>query len=381
MRKKIVCLILGITLMGAALAGCGNEDATSATSASSTTSTTSATSATSATSQSEGESGTQTTETEGEAVPGESIQTNGGEVISLASLEHQDATSDTVVYFTSDISPEAMVAAYDALGTGLTGENIAVKLSTGEPPASNYLDPDLIVDLVQQVKGTIVENNTAYGGQRSGTAMHYQVAEDHGFTDIADFVVLDEDGSTSLPVEGGTQLTENLVGAHFPEYDGYLVLSHFKGHAMAGFGGAIKNISIGMASREGKCLIHTAGESHTSPWGGEQDPFTESMAEAGKSVVDALDGNILYVSVMNHLSIDCDCDGNPAEPDMHDIGILASTDPVALDQACVDLVYASQDDTESLIDRMESRNAVHVLEHGEDIGLGSRTYQMVSIDG
>ena len=381
MRKKIVCLILGITLMGAALAGCGNEDATSATSASSTTSTTSATSATSATSQSEGESGTQTTETEGEAVPGESIQTNGGEVISLASLEHQDATSDTVVYFTSDISPEAMVAAYDALGTGLTGENIAVKLSTGEPPASNYLDPDLIADLVQQVKGTIVENNTAYGGQRSGTAMHYQVAEDHGFTDIADFVVLDEDGSTSLPVEGGTQLTENLVGAHFPEYDGYLVLSHFKGHAMAGFGGAIKNISIGMASQEGKCLIHTAGESHTSPWGGEQDPFTESMAEAGKSVVDALDGNILYVSVMNHLSIDCDCDGNPAEPNMHDIGILASTDPVALDQACVDLVYASQDDTESLIDRMESRNAVHVLEHGEDIGLGSRTYQMVSIDG
>lgn len=381
MRKNIVCLILGTALLGATLAGCGNEDATSATSASSTTSTTSATSATSATSQSEGESGTQTTETEGEAVPGESIQTNGGEVISLASLEHQDSTSDTVVYFTSDISPEAMVAAYDALGTGLTGENIAVKLSTGEPPASNYLDPDLIVDLVQQVKGTIVENNTAYGGQRSGTAMHYQVAEDHGFTDIADFVVLDEDGSTSLPVEGGTQLTENLVGAHFPEYDGYLVLSHFKGHAMAGFGGAIKNISIGMASQEGKCLIHTAGESHTSPWGGEQDPFTESMAEAGKSVVDALDGNILYVSVMNHLSIDCDCDGNPAEPNMHDIGILASTDPVALDQACVDLVYASQDDTESLIDRMESRNAVHVLEHGEDIGLGSRTYQMVSIDG
>lgn len=380
MRKNIVCLILGTALLGATLAGCGNEDATSATSASSTTSTTSATSATSATSQSEGESGTQTTETEGEAVPGESIQTNGGEVISLASLEHQDATSDTVVYFTSDISPEAMVAAYDALGTGLTGENIAVKLSTGEPPASNYLDPDLIVDLVQQVKGTIVENNTAYGGQRSGTAMHYQVAEDHGFTDIADFVVLDEDGSTSLPVEGGTQLTENLVGAHFPEYDGYLVLSHFKGHAMAGFGGSIKNISIGMASQEGKCLIHTAGESHTSPWGGEQDPFTESMAEAGKSVVDALDGNILYVSVMNHLSIDCDCDGNPAEPNMHDIGILASTDPVALDQACVDLVYASQDDTESLIDRMESRNAVHVLEHGEDIGLGSRTYQMVSID-
>ena len=184
-----------------------------------------------------------------------------------------------------------------------------------------------------------MENNTAYGGQRASTAMHYQVAEDHGFTEIADFVVLDEDGSVSLPAEGGTRLSENLVGAHFPEYDGYLVLSHFKGHAMAGFGGAIKNISIGMASQEGKCLIHTAGESHTSPWGGEQDPFTESMAEAGKSVVDALD------------------------------------------QACVDLVYASQDDTASLIERMESRNAVHVLEHGEEIGLGSRSYQMVSIDG
>ena len=369
MRKKIVCLILGITLLGSLLAGCRNEDTAPAPP------------------QQEEESGTQeeesvteVTEAAGEMLSGESIQTNGGETISLASLEHQDETSDTIVYYTSDISPEAMVAAYDALGTELTGESIAVKLSTGEPPASNYLDPDLIADLVHQVNGTIVENNTAYGGQRSSTAMHYQVAEDHGFTDIADFVVLDEDGSVSLPVEGGAQLSENLVGARFPEYDGYLVLSHFKGHAMAGFGGAIKNISIGMASQEGKCLIHTAGESHTSPWGGEQDPFTESMAEAGKSVVEALDGNILYISVMNHLSVDCDCDGNPAEPDMHDIGILASADPVALDQACVDLVYASQDDTESLINRMESRNAVHVLEHGEDIGLGSRTYQMVSID-
>ena len=311
---------------------------------------------------------------------GVEIATNGGEIISVSSLEHQDETAESVVYYTSQITPDAMVAIYQALGDGLSGENIAVKLSTGEPPASNYLDPALIADLVSLVDGTIVENNTAYGGQRSSTAMHYQVAEDHGFTEIADFVVLDEDGSVTLPVEGGTQLTENLVGAHFPEYDGYLVLSHFKGHAMAGMGGAIKNISIGMASQEGKCLIHTAGESHTSPWGGEQDPFLESMAEAGKSVMDALDGNMLFVSVMNHLSVDCDCNGNPAEPDMHDIGILASADPVALDQACVDLVYASQDDTASLIERMESRNAYHVLEHGEDIGLGSRTYRLVSID-
>ena len=284
------------------------------------------------------------------------------------------------MYFTSDISSQALVDIYAALGTELIGDKIAVKLSTGEPPASNYLDPALIAELVRQVNGTIVENNTAYGGQRSGTAMHYQVAEDHGFTAIADFVVMDEDGSVSLPVEGGTRLTENLVGAHFPEYDGYLVLSHFKGHAMAGFGGAIKNISIGLGSQEGKCLIHTAGASRTSPWGGEQDPFTESMAEAGKSVVDALDGNILYISVMNRLSIDCDCDGNPSEPDMHDIGILASTDPVALDQACVDLIYASKDDTASLIERMESRNAIHVLEHGEEIGLGTRTYRLVNCD-
>ena len=186
-------------------------------------------------------------------------------MIALSALEHRDESAEATVYYTSDISPEAMVALYDALGVELTGDRIVVKLSTGEPPASNYLDPNLIADLVHQVNGTIVENNTAYGGQRASTAMHYQVAEDHGFTAIADFVVLDEDGSVSLPVEGGTRLTENLVGAHFPEYDGYLVLSHFKGHAMAGFGGAIKNISIGMASSEGKCLIHTAGESRTSP--------------------------------------------------------------------------------------------------------------------
>lgn len=312
--------------------------------------------------------------------PGVEIATNGGEIIPISSLEHQNETADSTVYYTSEITPEAMVQIYQALGDGLSGQNVAVKLSTGEPPASNYLDPELIADLVGMVDGTIVENNTAYGGQRSSTEMHYQVAADHGFTEIADFVVMDEDGSVSLPVNGGTQLSENLVGAHFPEYDGYLVLSHFKGHAIAGMGGAIKNISIGMASQEGKCLIHTAGESHTSPWGGEQDSFLESMAEAGKSVMDALDGNMLFISVMNRLSVDCDCDGNPAEPDMHDIGILASADPVALDQACVDLIYASQDDTASLIKRMESRNAYHVLEHGEEIGLGSRTYHLVSID-
>lgn len=304
----------------------------------------------------------------------------GGEVgLSYTHELHQVENGESTVYMTTEISPEAMMKIYEALGTSVSGDNIAVKLSTGEPPASNYLDPNLIKDVVQSVGGTIVECNTAYGGSRSETAMHYQVAEDHGFTEIADVVIMDENGSVTIPVEGGTHLTENYVGAHFPEYDGFLVLSHFKGHAMAGFGGAIKNISIGLGSVEGKCMIHTAGNSHTSPWGGEQNAFLESMAEAGKSVVDAVDGNILYISVMNHLSIDCDCNGNPAESDIHDIGILASADPVALDQACVDLIYQAEG-REALVSRMESRNAERVLEHGEEIGLGNRSYRLISID-
>ena len=305
----------------------------------------------------------------------------GGEVeLSYTHEQHEQENKGSTVYMTAEITPEALMEIYTALGTGLEGNQTAVKLSTGEPPASNYLDPNLIKELVQSVNGTIVECNTAYGGSRSETAMHYQVAEDHGFTEIADVVIMDEDGSATIPVEGGTHLKENYVGAHFPEYDGFLVLSHFKGHAMAGFGGAIKNISIGIGSAEGKCLIHTAGSSHDSPWGGEQNAFLESMAEAGKSVVDALDGNILFINVMNHLSIDCDCDGNPAEPDIHDIGILASADPVALDQACVDLIYQAEG-REALVSRMESRNAELVLEHGEEIGLGSRSYQLKRIDG
>ena len=285
-----------------------------------------------------------------------------------------------IVYMTTDISPEGLMAVYNALNWSPTGD-VAVKLSTGEPPASNYLRPELIADLVQSVDGTIVECNTAYGGSRAETAMHYQVAEDHGFTAIADFQIQDENGSMTIPVEGGTRLMENYVGAAFADYDSYLVLSHFKGHSMAGYGGAIKNISIGLGSSEGKAWIHSGGTSRTNAWGGEQDAFLEAMAEAGKSVSDYL-GNgdcIVYINVMNRLSVDCDCDGNPAEPDMHDIGILASTDPVALDQACIDLVYSAQDG-HSLINRIESRNGLHTLEYAEAIGLGSRTYELVSID-
>ena len=300
-----------------------------------------------------------------------------GNAAASSAADGQSGETDTpVVYMTTDISSDGLMTIYQALAASPSGK-IAVKLSTGEP-GSNYIRTDLIGELVQTLEGTIVECNTAYGGSRANTAMHYQVAEDHGYTAIADVDIMDEDGSMTLPVTGGDNLTENYVGAHFADYDYYVVLSHFKGHAMAGFGGAIKNISIGIASSEGKSHIHSGGTGG-SMWGGDQDAFLESMAEAGKSVVDYLDGKILYINVMNRLSVDCDCDGSPAEPDMHDIGILASYDPVALDQACVDLVYGAEDG-QFLIDRIESRNGLHTLEQAEKIGLGSREYELVNID-
>lgn len=287
-----------------------------------------------------------------------------------------------MVYFTSDISAEGLSEVYNALGWTPVGK-VAVKVSTGEPPASNYLRPELIKDVVQSINGTIVECNTAYSGSRDETSEHYKVAEEHGFTAIADFQLLDENGSMTLPVNGGSVLDENYVGAAFDDYGSYLILSHFKGHAMAGYGGAIKNISIGLASSEGKSWIHSGG-TRKSGFSGKQDAFLEAMAEAGKSVSDHL-GNgerIVYVNVMNRLSIDCDCNGNPREPDIHDIGILASTDPVALDQACIDLIYEQKDgDGASFVNRVESLNGLHTLEHAEEIGLGSRTYTLVDIDG
>lgn len=298
--------------------------------------------------------------------------------------ENQDiqesADKVSTVYFTSDITPEGLRKVYEQLQWTPEGK-VAVKLSTGEPPASNYLDPELIKELVQSVEGTIVECNTAYDGSRAETAMHMQVAKDHGFTSIAEVDILDAEGSVSLPVEGGTRLQENLVGAHFENYDSYLVLSHFKGHAMAGFGGAIKNISIGLGSREGKSLIHTSGESNSSPWGGDQTGFTESMAEAGKSVSDYLNQgeNIVYINVLNNISIDCDCDGNPAEPDIHDIGIVASTDPVAIDQASIDLAFTAEG-SEALQNRVAERAGLHTLEHAQEIGLGNRAYELVDMD-
>lgn len=285
------------------------------------------------------------------------------------------------VFFTKDISPAGIMAVYNALGREASGK-VAVKLSTGEAGNTHYLSPALIAELVRKVSGTIVECNTVYGGSRSSTAMHMQVAEDHGFTKIAAVDIMDSEGDIELPVTGGKHLKFDAVGSHFKDYDFCLVLTHFKGHAMGGFGGAIKNISIGIASSRGKAIIHAAGnENARNIWATDQDSFLESMAEAAKAVSDYLGKGkrIMYISVMNHLSVDCDCDGSPAAPDMHDIGILGSLDPVALDQACVDLVYKAPDG-KSLIRRMESRHGIHTLEHAEEIGLGSRAYDLVSID-
>lgn len=311
---------------------------------------------------------------------GLSLTTNEGDVISFTSLEHcTREQAAPAVWFTREISAEALVQAYQALGWAPAGK-VAIKLSTGEPPASNYLRPDLVAGLVQLVNGTIVECNTAYGGSRSSTESHRQVAEEHGFAAIAQVDIQDAEGSMTLPVEGGARLQENHVGASFGAYDDYVVLSHFKGHSMAGYGGAIKNISIGLASREGKQWIHSGGTGGNM-WSGEQGAFLEAMADAGKSVSDALDHGtrIVYLNVMNRLSVDCDCDGNPAEPEMADIGILASTDPVAVDQACIDLVYAAPDH-QALTNRIESRNGIHTLESAEAIGLGSRTYRLEVLD-
>ena len=302
----------------------------------------------------------------------------GDSVTAVFSLSVANAAP--VVYMTRDVSPTGLLRAYQALNWEPTGKT-AVKLSTGEPPNSNYLRPELIKDLVQLVNGTIVECNTAYGGSRASSAMHKQVAADHGFTAIADFDLMDEDGEKEIPVTDGVRLNRAIVGKHIDDYDSFLILSHFKGHAMAGFGGAIKNVAIGMSSASGKVLVHTAGERTT---GGifyrNQDAWLEALPEMVAGVRDYVGAeNIVYVNVMNRLSVDCDCDGNPSEPDMRDIGILASYDPVALDQACVDLVYAAADGA-SLIARMERQHGIRALEHGEEIGLGNRDYHLISVD-
>ena len=294
----------------------------------------------------------------------------------------QEKTANPKVYLTRTITPEALVRIYEALGREATGR-VAVKLSTGEPGGHHFLQPALVAPLVRKVGGTIVECNTAYGGGRARTADHLKAAADHGFTAIAAVDIMDAEGETALPVEGGRHLAEDYVGKNFLNYDFTVVLSHFKGHAMGGFGGAIKNLSIGIASSAGKAWIHSAGKTKNAAemWSAlpPQDDFLESMAEAAKAVADHCGERILYINVMNNLSVDCDA--HPAAPEMGDIGILASTDPVALDKACVDLVYASDDPGKvHLIERIESRHGTHTLDHAAAIGLGDPDYELIDID-
>lgn len=286
---------------------------------------------------------------------------------------------NATVYFTKEISAAALQRAYHALGVTLKGP-VAVKISTGEPGGHNFLQPALIAPLVQELQGTIVECNTAYEGRRNTTEEHWKAIHEHGFPAIAPCDIMDEEGEMSLPVQGGKRISENFVGAHLKKYGSLFILSHFKGHAMGGFGGALKNMSIGVASAHGKAHIHGVGVPENL-WTADHDSFLESMADADKAVMDYMGReNIVYVSVANRLSVDCDCDSNPHEPEMADIGIFASLDPVAIDQACVDAVYHSPDPGKAaLIARMESRNGIHTVEAAAALGLGSRAYTIVQI--
>ena len=293
------------------------------------------------------------------------------------------------VYMTTDISPEGLVKVYEALDVDFEGK-VAVKISTGERGGHNFLRADLIKDLVQSVEGTIVECNVAYPGARYSTEEHWNTIKLHGFYDIAPCDIMDEEGEIKIPVKDTTHLKFNLVGDHISRYDWMINLAHFKGHTMGGFGGVLKNQSIGVASANGKAYIHSAGKIETKEelWAGigktEQDHFLEAMASAAQSIHDYYEGKMVYINVMNNLSVDCDCNAHPADPEMGDIGILASLDPVALDQACVDLVFeypsSEGDDATALIERINSRHGIHIIEHAEKIGLGSRTYELVSID-
>ena len=289
----------------------------------------------------------------------------------------------SVVYFCPRITADNLVKVYSALGREAKGR-VAVKISTGEAGNPNHLSTDVIKKFVHLVEGTIVECNTAYEGRRCNVADHMQTAAEHGFTAIAEVDIMDAEGDMELPVRNGKHLKSNFVGRNWRNYDFTVVLSHFKGHPMAGFGGALKNVAIGMASSAGKAWIHTAGKSKTVPVDWEnvppQDDFLESMAEACESVFDKAENNIIFISVANNLSVDCDCVAEPEAVQMKDIGILASLDPVALDRACVDMVYNSEDPGKShLIERMESRNAVHILDYAEQLGLGTQKYVIEEI--
>lgn len=297
------------------------------------------------------------------------------------------ASAQSKVYFTKDITASSLVKIYKAVGKPLTGK-VAVKISTGESSKTNYLRPTFIRALVDTVNGTIVECNTAYPGNRNSTAAHRKAIHERGFDSIAVVDIMDEEGEIQIPVKDKTHLQYNLVGSHINRYNSMISLAHFKGHAMGGFGGVLKNQSIGVASQNGKSYIHTAGYT-TNPsqmWShiDNQDGFLESMAAAAQAVHEYFKGNIVYINVMNNMSVDCDCDGNPAAPRLNHIGILASTDPVALDQACIDLVMnhpsTTGDDAAPLIERINSRHGTHTIDYAEQIGLGSKSYEITDLD-
>lgn len=304
------------------------------------------------------------------------------------------------VYFTPEISPVSLVRIYEALNVTPSGK-VGVKLSFGEPGNPNYLQPALVKDLVTEVGGTFIECNTAYGGGRGDTSSHAAVAEEHGFTKVAPIDIMDRDGEMELPVKGGRNIEVDIVGKNLADYGTVINLAHFKGHGTAGFGGVIKNQSIGIASVAGKAYIHTAGitrdaEKMMRCWTPEppedidieaiQDNFLESMAEAAKAVADYMrehTGNehpILYINVMNNLSRDCDCDAEPEAVNLPDVGIVASLDPVAVDQASIDLISKLEGaGRDAFIERIHERNAEHLLDYAEEIGLGTRAYDLIEI--
>jgi hypothetical protein len=291
----------------------------------------------------------------------------------------RDELMSSNVYFTKEITPQAMIRMYDTLGVKLPGK-VAVKLHSGEVGNQNFLRPAFMKPMIDYVNGTIVECNTAYEGKRDTTEEHWETMKLHGWTDIATVDIMDEEGEMELPVPTGKRIKVNYVGSHLKNYDSMLVLSHFKGHPMGGFGGALKNISIGIASSHGKAYIHGAGKPEEI-WTADHDSFLESMADADKSIVDFFGDKIVYINVMCNMSVDCDCCAVAEDPKIGDIGILASLDPVALDQACVDLVYSSDDPGKGdLIERMESRHGIHTVEAAAALGVGSREYQLIHVD-
>lgn len=283
------------------------------------------------------------------------------------------------VYFTKEITPEAMIKMLSCLDADLSGR-VAVKLHSGEVGNQNFIRPAFMKPIIEHVKGIIVEGNTAYEGQRNTTEKHWETMKLHGWCDIAEVDILDGEDEIALPIRNGVHLQENYVGEHLNRYDSMLVLSHFKGHPMGGFGGALKNISIGIASSHGKAHIHGAGKPEEM-WTADHDAFLESMADASSSIMDFFGKQIAFINVMCNMSVDCDCCAKAEDPAIADIGILCSLDPVALDQACIDLIYASKDSgRDHLLERIESRNGIHTIEAAEKLGIGTRTYDLIDVD-